>query len=194
LTRFGKGDLMLTALLAIIDRLIGLVKVRQTQRANFFQKIVEPSFADLLMVHQDYVSMFTEVLDLLSSQGETEEGVQREKALQMLKQRRITLEPLREKLRALEGVTESERDHIDKDTYALLHALADYLFIGVNSDERWALKPTTIATDLISVLQREDSAHARERCSEILSSLRQRWSLFCEAYAGLRLAVARAAV
>jgi hypothetical protein len=185
---------MLTSLLAIIDRLIELVKVRQTQRSNFFQKIVEPSFADLLMVHQDYVSMFTEVLDMLSSQSETEERVQREKALQMLKHRRTTLEPLREKLRALERVTESERDQIDKDAYAFLHALADYLFIGINSDERWAPKPSTIATDLISVLQRESSARARERCSEILSSLRQRWSIFCEAYAGLRLAVARAAI
>lgn len=185
---------MLTALLAIVDRLIELVKVRQTQRSNFFQKIIEPSFTDLLMVHQDYVAMFTDVLDLLSSQRQMEEDIQREKALQMLKQRRITLEPLREKLRALELVTESERGQIDKNTYAFLHALADYLFIGVNSDERWVPKPTTIATDLISVLQREGSAQARERCSEILSSLRQRWSLFCEAYAGLRLAVARAAV
>lgn len=183
---------MLTALLAIIDRLIELVKASQRQRSNFFQKIVEPSFTDLLMVHQDYVSMFTDVLDLLSSQGGVEERVQREKALQMLKQRRITLEPLREKLRALERVTESERSQIDKETYEFLHALSDYLFIGVNSDERWVPSRTTIATDLISVLQREGSAQARERSLEVLSSLRQRWSLLCEAYAGLRLAVAKA--
>ncbi|HLK09679.1 MAG TPA: hypothetical protein VKV30_17135 [Candidatus Angelobacter sp.] len=185
---------MLTALLGIIDRLIELVKVRQTQRSNFFQKIVEPSFAELLMVHQDYISMFTEVLNMLSSQSETEERVQREKALQMLKQRRTTLEPLREKLRALERVTESERDQIDKDAYAFLHALADYLFIGVNSDERWTPKRTTIATDLISVLQRDGSTQGRERCAEILNSLRQRWSFLCEAYAALRVAVARAAL
>lgn len=138
--------------------------------------------------------MFTEVRDLLSSQGGAEGDVQRERALQILRQRRIALEPLREKLRALERATETERDQIDKETYAFLHALADYLFIGVNSDERWVPKPTTIATDLISVLQREGLARSRDRCSEILSSLRQRWSLFCEAYAGLRIVVARAVV
>jgi hypothetical protein len=185
---------MLTALLAIIDRLIELVKVRQTQRSNFFQKIVEPSFMDLLMVHQDYVSMFTEVRDLLASQGEAEEDIQVAKALQILQKRRITLEAVRVKLGALEQATETERDQMDKDTYAFLHALADYLFIGANSDERWAPKRTTAATDLISVLQREGPAQARERCTEILSSLRQRWSLLCETYAHLKIVVARAAV
>jgi hypothetical protein len=53
---------MLEAAVAIIDRLIQLVSVREKNRERFFNNFIEPLYRDGELVAKDYMSLLAEFL------------------------------------------------------------------------------------------------------------------------------------
>ncbi|MDH3747338.1 MAG: hypothetical protein OER97_03960 [Gammaproteobacteria bacterium] len=101
---------MLDLFLSIIDRLIQLKGFRDARAAKRFQEIYQPSFEELLLVHRDYVGMFTP-LSKLDQMHDSSRRMSWEEtqvvgkavvtALEYVRERRVEFEPVRGKLRAL---------------------------------------------------------------------------------------------
>jgi len=92
---------MLEAFLKIIDRLITLRNIEQNRRKELFEKILEPVFNDLLLVHGDYLEMFLELERGLSNSHEINNKTSDilERLRNNLKEKRSQFEPVRVKLR-----------------------------------------------------------------------------------------------
>ena len=88
-------EIMVSELIAIVDRLLQLVQYRQNRMRTLFEKIVEPAFADMLLIHRDYIAAFEHLIA---------EVLKRESPVQIreeIERRRIEFEPVRERVAAL---------------------------------------------------------------------------------------------
>ena len=94
---------MLSAFLSIIDRLIKLKEYRDQRVQKVFDKVLEPIFNDLLLVHRDYIQMFVKVQGLLPARNYAPQKFNSSlrEAADYLRQRRIEFEPARVQLRAM---------------------------------------------------------------------------------------------
>ena len=193
----------------IVDRLIELAKYREEKSRRVFDKLIEPTFNDLLVVHKDYLEMFDRVLELLPQGDKSNTKQARLKlkaALTYLHKQRQQFQEERKKLRDL--VNELKGKHSQSPNAAFVQCVADYL-VWTNQPNRVGTLSTIVeskireqlgtATDkpltgeeegkryLMTLTQRTDypveSAALREYISDIISSLRQRFALASEVYA-----------
>src|ERR1035438_7533496 len=79
----------------VLDRLARLRDVVVGNREKYFQQFIEPLYKDAEGIMNDYVALFTELIELLKKTDSTEEVVA------WIEQRRSKLLPLRIKVRAL---------------------------------------------------------------------------------------------
>jgi hypothetical protein len=86
---------MAAAALSIIDRLIQLINVREKNREKYFKNFIEPLYLDGEQIAKDYMGLLTELAHKI---GDAKTG--REIA-EWLETRRTTLQPVRDKVRAL---------------------------------------------------------------------------------------------
>jgi hypothetical protein len=91
---------MVKALLDIIDRLIQLKRIKEKRRRNLLEQVLEPLFNDLMIVHQDYIAMFEEVLHRLPTYGSvyprdmrTDSKIRVKEVFEYLRLKRIEFEP-----------------------------------------------------------------------------------------------------
>jgi hypothetical protein len=98
---------MIDAILGIIDRLIKLAETREEQ-SKAVRAEVESVYADLLLVHRDYVRMFEETLGMLPKVSTSGVVPKLEGAIAHLKQRRTEFEPVRTKLHAMAKVLDQQ--------------------------------------------------------------------------------------
>jgi len=108
---------MIDTLLLIIDKLIQLRKHRLQNSREVFKRILEPTFKDLSMIHQDYLQMFTKVQWLLPSFKENlqpEDYGKLVNAVEYLRQQRIKFEPLRVEIRSLSTLLGISAPHKSK--------------------------------------------------------------------------------
>ena len=94
---------MLSALLSIIDRLIKLREYRNERVQKVFDKVLEPIFNDLLLVHRDYIQMFQKAGELLPERayGPAKFNHSLREAADYLRKQRIEFEPARVQLRTM---------------------------------------------------------------------------------------------
>jgi hypothetical protein len=93
---------MLAGLGKITDRLIELVKYREEKSRRIFDKLIEPIFNDLLLIHKDYLEMFERVRTILPNKKDGRKKTQKSlmRTYGYLEEKRRAFEPLREKFRA----------------------------------------------------------------------------------------------
>jgi len=170
----------------LADRLIELVKDREEKTKNLFDRVIEPIYRDLLSVHQNYMEMFEETLNLLPAfkEGRTskrEKGLQ--SALRYLESNRLKLEPVRQKLRVVvRHLDSSNKKRGKRDQF--IAAAMDYMFwfkskVGVGS----------VSMDIVSRIQMakrsKDPLNAddvRRYVSAVMIAQRERFVHLTEAY------------
>ena len=180
---------MLSDLLAIIDRLIQLKEYRNKRLAKQFEEILEPTFNDLLLIHGDYIRMFEKVRELLPSDSITITSPKYKKGMKAaadyLAEKRLELEPLRVKVRALLGSIQSSAQKVSEyDPF--LSAIAAYLASGTQA----GIAPSPSAAQNTLERIRNSREGMQEYVSNILNQLRLSWSRVSEEYGKLKLAAA----
>ena len=124
---------MIDLLLKAIDRIIELAKIHDKRLRARFEEIHKPSFGELQAVHEDYLSLFTELRTKLCALSK--ESPQLSKVLldtaQALRTRRVALLPLRQKLWALSSfVIEGTSMNLPEEELAFLSSIIDYFVVG----------------------------------------------------------------
>ena len=175
------------SLLSIVDRLIELAQVRSKQRASVFNRSVQPTFDDLLAVHNDYITTLEHAEGLLSK-AISDDGKVRAKRLAeagaYLSEKRLALEPARQKLIALARIIESEKTGVSAEIQAFLHSVGQYLCLGADVQAR----PSTAATSILDHIQ-SNPARSLDYIREVLDALRMNWAKVCEAFMRLKIQV-----
>jgi hypothetical protein len=204
---------MIDGLVKITDRLIELVKYREEKCRRVFEKLIEPIFTDLLLIHKNYLEMFETVRSLLPHKKDSKQKRNKKlrRAFDFLSQKRVEFEPTRDKIRAiiraLPGVGQKQNK---KEVFVL--SVAQYL--------SWTFKDTarSISSHLVEEIhaavvrssyppvERRTGAQAKEQflillgkartpdptvedleiyVSVILDELRRKFALASEAYADI---------
>jgi hypothetical protein len=186
-------------LLSIVDRLIQLTEYRTRQFRQVFEGLVEPAFADLLLVHGDYIRMFEETRRLLPSRSR--EGALMgqiadiKKPAEYLRQKRSEFEPVREKLRAL---ARSMKDaELEPDVRHFINTVVDYF-------QQTLPSAGSVTVDLLAriedLIQRSEASREvldeswrliDEHISALVDGHRQYWVAVCEAFAPLKVRSAK---
>src|SRR5580698_6351700 len=91
-------SLVLDSAIKIAEKFTDLLKFRRDQRREFFTAMLEPLFADLSIVHANYLVMFQECSAKLR-----DDSIPLQEILQNLIQQRVEYEGLRIKIGAFEN-------------------------------------------------------------------------------------------
>lgn len=199
---------MVESFVAIIDRLIQLKQHRDENLQRIFEKLIEPTFNETLLIHKNYVEMFEEVLAIMGIEegkddhlrsGEVSQ-TQAIAAAQRLRERRIEFEPVRRKLASL--ATEMDGAHMTHALSMFVTAFQTYFptgkAVGAGTESRMLLQGLD---HWINNSPDPEPAGdwlngSRPAASAVVSSvrltlnrLRTRWALLCEAYATLKIHV-----
>lgn len=117
-----------TPFLALIDRLISLLKERQTRHKDYFEKIVAPLYADFTPVAEDLLNTVRDATRFTGTQS-TLSGQERRTALASFYDRRETLLRPRQQLRGLLAAFDNS-DDIPKDIRDFVRLMEDFLYSG----------------------------------------------------------------
>jgi hypothetical protein len=201
---------MIELLLKAIDRLIDLVRVREKRTRFRYDEIYKPAFAELQSVHTDYISMFHGFAAALKAipDGATASDKHAQAALDFLRERRIALSPVRQKLMTFRSLVDGD-DAVDlpKVEKDFLWSLVVYFQSTVAEEE----VPSTLATDLLDKLEialtpprllaapsgppkeyREFSlSEVRDSCDGVIRRLERSWSKATTDFNKLRFEVTR---
>ncbi len=190
---------MLTALLSIIDRLIKLREYRNERVQKVFDKVLEPIFNDLLLVHRDYIQMFQKARELLPERnyGPAKFNQSLREAAEYLRQRRIEFEPARVQLRTMvreiRGTAGNSRKvSFGAEADAFVDAVVKYFegskgttYVPATTDGATPTSRFTfdVAGDAKVILG--DDGPDNEICSMSTSMVREIDDLVCEPISGL---------
>lgn len=204
---------MIELFLKAIDRLIDLIRISEKRGKARYDEIYKPSFSELQSVHTDYLAVISEFATKLNKipEGATKDTEAAADALAFLRQRRLALAPVREKLWAFRALQDegyaSEMPEVETD---FLWSLVRYF----EATEIIQNEHTTYATDLIDKLEnalsptfpelegdeaeeffdtagRYTLSEVRLKCENVLSCLGTSWQDACEKYNKLRLNLTR---
>lgn len=122
---------MLDLLLRILDNIKQLIELKDKRQDTIFEKLIEPIFNDLQIVHQDYLETLGQLHDLLPCKTDKADLYRRKikKAEEFLTARSIKLEPVRERLRAYGDLQKATGKVTDLDRF--LNGVLDYLSWGI---------------------------------------------------------------
>ena len=121
---------MISQIISVIDRLIQLKEYRDKRAQYIFEKLLEPMFNDLLVVHADYISMLETLQNHLlavSKKDITDYAKVISELHGWLKQRATEYEPHRQKLKSIIGKIDSvsENPLVDKFIYTVIDYFPD---------------------------------------------------------------------
>lgn len=143
---------MLSELISAIDRVINLLDRQLREKRYIFEEHLDPLFADLSLIHNDYRGAFAEIYAQLSKGVDLEQSVQcdsgdktdtsvvipdpvlRDDIKQLLLDKKHSLQPLRDKVDALLDVLlKSERCAKSEDFGIFLLSCQHYICSGGTS-------------------------------------------------------------
>jgi hypothetical protein len=173
------------ALVKIADRVIEFARGRIEGRKQLFDRVIEPSFKELLQVHTNYIEMLSQIKVSGKSMGSDLATAKRvQKAKETLRLKRIQFEPVRQKL-AVMG-RELAHHKLKADEKAFVEALLRYFPTGEPS------VPQSSATAVLSYLNSDLKPEQIDLLVEkTLQRHRNAWSDVCTTYAKLEAAVAK---
>ena len=192
---------MIDALIKIIDRLISLVKGRIQGRKDMFEKVIDPIFNDLLLIHGDYIKMFEHAQWLLPGysedgstltapgyNGEPEEGSEKyvkrlENAKNEIKKRRLEFEPVRAKVRII--AKSLDENKFPEEETNFIRSVLEYF---PTADP---ISPNSATRNIIDYLDTMASRSNEVRwvIDEVIQDHKESWSNVCEAYAVLKIKI-----
>jgi hypothetical protein len=182
---------MLNDVLSIIDRLISLRKYRNERFRAKFKELCDPIFHDLLLVHTDYVKMFEGIYVKIRKAFEQEPFSQ---VIEILRERRVELEAVREKLSMLARELSTDASKEPAEVQRFFFAVSQYLNLETSllpactrstraSILLWRLE--SIGPDWGTELSWDEMSEWKKAIEDSLSCIREDWSRVCEAYAQL---------
>jgi hypothetical protein len=130
-----------------MDHVIKLVDYRESKANQRFCQLLEPTFNDLVLIHNDYLIMFSKVRSMLPTADEntslkSEEVNQAIEAATWLSENRLRLVTLRDKMRTVSS--EAAKTSLPKEENDLVVAMVDYFselsLLSGNSTPSNALK------------------------------------------------------
>lgn len=167
---------MIDPLISIIDRLIKLKEYRGQRSDSRFKDVFKPAFDELLLVHKDYVGMFTDVIGILrvfdyEALGGLDDGLNLAQnpemaaaysrlgevtveAFSYLRQQRLEFEPVRIKLRSLARVLSTRA--LEAEDAGFVRALLGYLSPIESLDDRLDVSPETISVARLVTVELEE--------------------------------------
>jgi hypothetical protein len=179
---------MVQEMVSVVDKLVALIERRERREKAIFTELISPMFDELLIVHKDYIAMFSDVLDRLRKPCTGTE------LMTFLVDRRQELEPVRMKLEAL--AKELRTVHEKSDVFRFARYVV-YYFTEHNS-----LAHGTASTSLIQELENigvftsttlsgKTLQRVTDTVDQCLNRLRSTWSNICVRYAELKIASTR---
>jgi hypothetical protein len=186
---------MFDALVKIIDRLIELAKYREERFRRIFDKLIEPTYEDLKIIHSDYLEMFQTVYDLLPTEEENsaaEYTMQMHKAKQFLIEKRKKFAPDRVRFEATARALWQKHDAVSNTVWPFISATLRYLLFNNKSlgfDETGKAKKRAEATRSAGVLHsiENEDRDVKSLVSRELEDLGKRWEEISSIYAELRV-------
>ena len=175
---------MIEALLAVIDRLIQIVQTRIAGRKEMFDRVLEPVFNDLVVIHGYYIRMFDEVSERLHPNNPSELNAARAE----LRRRRLEFEPVRRKVEALMNQLESTQLPVEERAFvtAVIAYFGFTKFVGEKQEN------TSAATRALEYFDEAENAGAIwSHMWEATRALRERWSEITIAFAALKITIAK---
>lgn len=184
---------LVTVSLSIIDRLIQLATVQERNRERYFRNFIEPLYLDGEEVAKDYVALLTELIQRIQKAQNAQEIVD------WLEQRRATLKPLRDKLRATARRTSNRQElRTPVRAHARFHkGLWRLMEVGVGAVEdgrapmdidgtgRHTLLPLLRCAQLLK-LDHADRASLKYLAEQHLNGIHRAWAEVVRGYAELR--------
>jgi hypothetical protein len=205
---------MVSALLAIIDRLIQLRSYRRERIDKAFKDLFEPLFNDLLAIHGDYIKIFSDVLDILPTKlcaivydGHLVTSEERAeafgKAVATLRTRRKAFEPIRVKFRAVAAEIDSIQDEFSPDAQEFIRTAIEYFPQGNVETHIWPPSPSLVLLEYLDAVRTIESysaldekqsmtlyEHANRVIRHNIALQETAWSNLCIAFARLRISSA----
>ena len=120
------------SLIDVVDRLIKLVDYGDSKANQRFGQLLEPIFDDLVLVHNDYLAMFTKVRSMLPANDretllKSEEVNRACEATTWLTENRLNLATLRDKIRTLSN--EAAKVSLPKEENDFVVAIVEYFSV-----------------------------------------------------------------
>jgi hypothetical protein len=198
---------MLELILSLLEKIKELIKLEDKKIENLYKEFFKPIFEDMILIHKDYVSMFYDLNNIIHFDAEVSEL---EAAAKYLGRRRIELEPVREKMRAI--LEQSRSLALGDKGNAFIGSVTTYLypfsdFVGeilgdVGQDHKTFLVPSisSRSTSALIAIQRvlDDEAKTslskqnynvaneiKDAIDEAITNIRKCWADLSECYAAV---------
>ena len=183
---------MIEAIIKVIDRLIQLRSIKDTRDRIVFDKIIEPSFNELLIIHSDYIRLFTEDRGMFDSyQDDVECGIK--KLIAYLESRRIELEPVRVRLSKL--AEKLENDNIKPEFKSYIATVRSYF---VFDPKLFPDLGKSLSSQLIDRLKQYQQIPRTPLPGEVdhmlglrIRHTRTKWAEVCEEFAHAKIAICK---
>ena len=109
--------------LSLIDRIISLIKARETRRRDYFEKIIDPLYTQFRPLGENYINLFREAEDALRSSKKRD----RSEAVLLIRRRREEFAAARAQLGALLSVCEKHsKTKKDEELTTFVRAMSQF--------------------------------------------------------------------
>ncbi|MGG6241603.1 hypothetical protein ACQ4N7_23500 [Nodosilinea sp. AN01ver1] len=203
---------MIDALISVVDRLIQLKKY-QTERTRYlFEKLFEPVFNDLSIIHGNYIQILTQLAQQSPFAWERNSPhylAEIKIVLNSLQESRIEMEPARRQIRFM--TKELSTVESTPEAKAFVNTAISYLF-GITSfgeededlnDAKFKSISETILDSLLAEIQSISSGSEIESATNSISEIdiknliestlekqRHSWNVVCDSFSKLKVSVA----
>ncbi len=128
--------------LALIDRLIALLKERKTRRREYFEKIIDPIYTQFVPLGEDYIKLFRNAAEALHESKKS-----RNAKIARIIEKREEFAASRARLRALLGACERDsKKRKDEELIAFLSAMLRFFTPIVST------RPASLGRELVDFL------------------------------------------
>jgi hypothetical protein len=197
---------MFISLNQVVDRLVNIEERRITQRKQMFEKIFEPSFNDLQVVHTHYLTIFSKSAVRMDNLRLTSDSAMRlvlaKLVLSDIEELRPKFYPERDKLRAFVNILLIEKFPPEERTVvAAFRTYFETLFAPFGPADELEMAPPRVKTKLRAITTRmyakveegdisprAGAGYSREM-RDISRTLEDTWSRTCSDFAKLKVKV-----
>lgn len=184
---------MLEVLLRLLDKIKELLELRDKRQERIFDRLIEPTYNELQLIHQDYLEMLHQLGSLIPSDSDEWDVCETKtaQALELLRTRRVRFEAVREKLRACRDVIYSRKVSLHEDINSFLRAVLAYLYYGAEEDDPWPV--SSVHRTWINTLEHErfymhsELEKIRLSYNRSVKHVREKWEDVSSVFSALRL-------